>query len=65
MKTCKTCRKWYPISDTMGMCYAPGEFMKLAHESCGRWEHETAGAQKEDAAEGLADGIKPPGAKAS
>lgn len=46
MKTCKTCRKWYPISDTMGMCYAPGEFIKLAHESCGRWEHETAGAQK-------------------
>jgi len=50
MKTCKTCRKWYPISDTMGMCYAPGEFMKLAHESCGRWEHETAGARKKDAA---------------
>lgn len=65
MKTCKTCRKWYPISDTMGMCYAPGEFMKLAHESCGRWEHETAGAQKEDAAEGQIYGVTTPGAKAS
>ena len=51
MKCCQNCRKWYPISDTMGMCYAPGEFIKLAHESCGRWEHETARAQKEDAAE--------------
>jgi len=30
MKTCKTCRKWYPISDTMGMCYARGAFMKLS-----------------------------------
>jgi len=47
------------------MCQSPGQFASLAHETCGRWEHETAGAQKEDAAEGLADGVKPPGAKAS
>lgn len=54
MKTCQTCRKWYPVDEgsKLGMCYASTEFLTNSHETCGRWEREETAEEAADAAEG-------------